>query len=144
MNETPPMDDYDAGIKEGLDRAQRDMNRIIALKEDLAYEKGYEKGVKDSADGTPQLELKTFSDEQVKKDLPAIKILGIHDDVCRMELDIPESVFGKLAGIGKQEATADDYVQLAILKAMSRFIAEEEKTDNEEDSCCDNGCGCGD
>jgi len=34
------MDDYDAGFKKG----QHDLNRIVALKEDLAYEKGYEKG----------------------------------------------------------------------------------------------------
>ena len=30
------MDDYDAGFKKG----QHDLNRIVALKEDLAYEKG--------------------------------------------------------------------------------------------------------
>jgi hypothetical protein len=30
------MDDYDAGLKKG----QYDLNRIVALKEDLAYEKG--------------------------------------------------------------------------------------------------------
>ena len=35
------MDDYDAGFKKG----QHDLNRIVALKEDLAYEKGYEKGI---------------------------------------------------------------------------------------------------
>ena len=37
------MDDYDAGFKKG----QHDLNRIVALKEDLAYEKGYEKGLLD-------------------------------------------------------------------------------------------------
>ena len=30
------MDDYDAGFEKG----QHDLNRIVALKEDLAYEKG--------------------------------------------------------------------------------------------------------
>tara|TARA_Y100000310_G_scaffold293121_1_gene322488 strand:+ start:41 stop:289 length:249 start_codon:yes stop_codon:yes gene_type:complete len=30
------MEDYDAGFKKG----QHDLNRIVALKEDLAYEKG--------------------------------------------------------------------------------------------------------
>lgn len=34
------MDDYDAGFKKG----QHDLNRIVALKEDLAYEKGYDAG----------------------------------------------------------------------------------------------------
>ena len=36
------MDDYDAGFKAG----QHDLNRIIALKEDLAFEKGYDTGKK--------------------------------------------------------------------------------------------------
>ena len=34
------MDDYDAGVKAGM----HDLNRIVALKEDLAYEKGLNAG----------------------------------------------------------------------------------------------------
>jgi hypothetical protein len=37
---------YDRGLNEGLERGKRESNRIIAIKEDLAFEKGYDAGKK--------------------------------------------------------------------------------------------------
>ena len=35
---------YEKGITEGLERGKRECHRIIAIKEDLAYEKGFKAG----------------------------------------------------------------------------------------------------
>ena len=35
---------YEKGIKEGLERGKRECHRVVAIKEDLAYEKGFKAG----------------------------------------------------------------------------------------------------
>ena len=116
MSETPPMDDYDAGVKEGLDRAQRDMNRIIALKEDLAYEKGYEAGQKLLTPCSPT----------------EIKIVETNADMVRLQLDIPDEMYSKLIELGKSEITAEDYASVAITNAVLAMVANDADAEKEE------------
>jgi len=37
---------YDRGLNEGLERGKRECNRVVVIKEDLAFEKGYDAGKK--------------------------------------------------------------------------------------------------
>lgn len=37
---------YDRGLNEGLERGKRECNRVVTIKEDLAFEKGYDAGKK--------------------------------------------------------------------------------------------------
>ena len=41
---------YDKGLNEGLERGERECNRVTVIREDLAYQKGYEYGKKFTQD----------------------------------------------------------------------------------------------
>ena len=46
---------YDAGVNEGLARGKRECDRVIMIKEDLAFEKGYDAGKKFTQDKVLEL-----------------------------------------------------------------------------------------
>ena len=46
---------YDKGLNEGLARGQRELNRVVVIKEDLAFEKGYDAGKKFAQDKVLEL-----------------------------------------------------------------------------------------
>ena len=46
---------YDKGLNEGLERGKRELNRVVVIKEDLAFEKGYDSGKKFAQDKVIEL-----------------------------------------------------------------------------------------
>lgn len=46
---------YDKGLNEGLERGERECDRVIVIREDLAFEKGYESGKKFAQDKVLEL-----------------------------------------------------------------------------------------
>jgi hypothetical protein len=67
------------------------------------------------------------------KDLPIIKILSQEDEMhVKLELEMEDETRDILVKWGKEDATDDDYVNIAIREGFRNILREKE--DSDEDS----------
>lgn len=68
------------------------------------------------------------------KDLPVIKIISQEDEMhVKLELEMEDETMDILVKWGKEEATDEDYVNIAIREGLLNILRDKEK-DEDEDS----------
>lgn len=77
----------------------------------------------------------SYAMEKKIKDLPSIRILDEREiDYVELDLEMEDDTYAMLAKWGKEAATDDDYVNIAIREGLKAFVeSKEERSDEDND-----------
>lgn len=67
------------------------------------------------------------NEENTLNGLPVIKILSTTDEASvKLELDMDDEAYERIAEIGRDSATDDDFFRLGFTKVMEEYLEENE------------------
>ena len=70
----------------------------------------------------------------MKKDLPVIKIVAEREvPYFEWDLEMEDDIFEKLVKWGKEDATKQDFVNIAIRNGLQELVDSQEDTDEDND-----------